>query len=140
VPENQAAEAANCATLACGTVLTYELKTSVPGVNELVPCRRHGFCPVTARRTGGRRPDAERRRRRRPRSTDELVGHLSDHLVTHLDALRRQGFTLRLLIQAQAAGLVEVDVLSGRVALNSGPPRSTDGVSVTHPRDSCDLA
>jgi hypothetical protein len=68
-----------------------------------------------------------------PRSTDELVSHLADHSVTDVDALRRRGFTLRLLMRAQAAGLVEVDIVSGRVAVHPEPPRVAGGSDLAGP-------
>ena len=108
------------ARVGCGTVLTYDTFALVPAVGEDVPCSRHGYCLVAAR---------ERYDRRRPgvshipprRSTSELADSLAPRAVTTVGVLRRNRFTLRVVAAAEQEGLVDVDLVSGRVALRSGP-------------------
>jgi len=109
------------ATLRCGTVLVYESAGLVPGDGELVPCRHHGYCRVVRRRTGPGTGRAGARRTCRPRSRGELLAYLRDRPVTTLHALRRQRFTLRLVVQAEKDGIVAVDLLAGRVGLTARP-------------------
>ena len=106
---------AGVARLGCGVVLTYAASSFVPEVGAEVPCPRHGYCAVAARET-------IRRRRRSslvpsPRSTGEMAEFLSERPVTTVHVLRSQRFTLRIVAAAQKEGLVDVDLLSGRVAL-----------------------
>jgi len=105
------------ATLRCGVVLTYEASSFVPQVDEVVPCRRHGYCPVASREwiaNGG--PRGARRVAPR-RSQGELLEFLSHRPVTSVHALREHRFTLRMVTAAQKHGLVDVDLVSGRIAL-----------------------
>jgi hypothetical protein len=117
--EGRRAQSTNTARLGCGILLTYSASSFVPDVGERVPCPRHGYCAVAARET-------TERRRPRPsqlparRSTGELVEFLSQRAVTSVHVLRGHRFTLRVLAAAQKEGLVDVDLLSGRVALRSG--------------------
>jgi hypothetical protein len=109
----------HAARLGCGTVLTYAASSLVPDVGENVPCPRHGYCPVSGREgaRGGRTgtfPVPPRR------STSELAQFLAPRLVTTVAVLRRNRFTLRVVATAQKEGLVDVDLVSGRVALRSG--------------------
>lgn len=106
------------ATLCCGYRLTYEAWTFVPDVGEIVPCRRHGFCAVTSRDHGNAVSTAARRVRRR--SQCELMTFLSHRPIATVHQLRRQRFSLRVVAAAEKAGLVDLDLLSGRVALRSG--------------------
>jgi hypothetical protein len=45
----------------------------------------------------------------------ELVAWLRDRPVTTVHALRREGFTLRLVAAAERDGVVDVDLDAGRV-------------------------
>ncbi len=108
------------AKLTCGTVLTYEALTFVPDVAEVVPCRRHGFCPVESRdRMDARRVRGPGRTVAR-RSQAELLEFLKRRRVTSVRALRQHRFTLRTVASAHRAGLVEMDLQTGRVALRTG--------------------
>lgn len=114
-PEHRLADSAR---LSCGRVLTYSSSSFVPAVGESVPCSRHGYCQVAAQETSGRR----RRRESQPpapRSTGELAAFLDRRPVTTVHVLRGHRFTLRVLAAAQEEGLVDVDLLSGRVALRT---------------------
>lgn len=106
------------ATLRCGTVLTYEAPDLVPVMDDLVPCRRHGYCFVggTGRSAGS---GAARRlgRRAAPRGRGELLEWLGRSPVTTVHVLRRQRFTLRLIAQAERDGDLDVDLTTGRVSL-----------------------
>ncbi len=115
------------AGLFCGTVLTYEAPEFVPGVGEVVPCRRHGFCSVTAREGSDGRGAGNDARARRRRSPAELLAFLSTRPATSVRALRAQRFTLRVVAAAEKEGLVDVDLVSGRVALRGGAGASTPG-------------
>jgi hypothetical protein len=106
------------ATLSCGTVLSYETSNLVPAGGELVPCRNHGYCAVSRRgmrAAGGRRlgPRAKRR------SQQELLEWLRHHPVTTVHALRRQRFTLRMIMAVGIDGLLDLDVSTGRVVVRS---------------------
>lgn len=121
------------ARLCCGIVLTYETSTFVPDVGAVVPCRRHGFCAVRSRDGGDGRGGGTARVVRR-RSQSELIAFLSSRSDTSVHALRRQGFTLRLIAAAERDGLVDVDLVTGRVAVRVGnagrsplPDRSVTG-------------
>jgi len=116
------ARSTNTATLGCGVVLTFSASSFVPEVDERVPCPRHGYCAVSARRT------TERPRRRPParRSTRELAEFLSEQPVTSVHVLRGHRFTLRVVAAAEKEGLLDLDLLSGRVALRRGRPTSND--------------
>src|SRR3954452_1910301 len=110
------------ATLRCGTVLTYEAPDLVPVIDDLVPCRRHGYCVVGA--TGRiSRGGAVRRlgRRPAPRQQGELLEWLGRSPVTTVHVLRRQRFTLRLIAQAERDGDLDVDLTTGRVSLRRAP-------------------
>ncbi|TFV83107.1 hypothetical protein E4P40_14770 [Blastococcus sp. CT_GayMR20] len=106
------------ATLSCGTVLSYETLNLVPAGGELVPCRNHGYCAVSRRAkraTGGRRlgPRAKRR------SQEELLEWLQHHPVTTVHALRRQRFTLRMIMAVGIDALLDLDLATGRVVVRS---------------------
>ncbi|MGK5115687.1 MULTISPECIES: hypothetical protein [unclassified Geodermatophilus] len=103
------------ATLWCDKVLTYEAPTFVPDVGEIVPCRRHGFCAVRSREGGDGRGEATPRAGYR-RSHGEMRAFLRGRPDTTIHALRRNGFSLRLVAAAQRDGLVDVDLVTGRVA------------------------
>lgn len=109
------------ARLGCGTALTYETPTFVPAVGEVVPCRRHGFCPVTSRDVGDGRGVGRAARTTHRRSQGELMAFMRSRPVMTIHALRRQGFTLRILNTAQRSGLVDVDLVMGRVTLHAHP-------------------
>ncbi len=111
------------ARLGCGSVLAYEAPTYVPAVGEVVPCRRHGFCPVTSRDAGdGRGVDRVGRTTRR-RSLGDLMAFMISRPVTTVHELRRHGFTLRLVSTAQSRGLLDIDFVTGRVALSCSGSR-----------------
>jgi hypothetical protein len=101
------------ATLRCGSVLVYEAVSFVPAVGEVVPCRRHGFCEVAAGRQG---EGGARRAVRRP-TQQELLVFLRRRRAVSVHALRKNGFTLRMVMAAERDGLVEVDLREGRIAL-----------------------
>jgi hypothetical protein len=109
----------HAARLGCGTVLTYEAASLVPEVGEEVPCPRHGYCAVAMRERIDRRPSGLSPVPPR-RSTRELADFLAPGSVTTLSVLRSNRFTLRIVVAAQKEGLVDVDLISGRVASLSG--------------------
>ena len=111
------------ARLYCGTVLTYEAPSFVPDVGETVPCRRHGFCTVDSREQGDGRGGGNVARAVRRRSQSELLAFLSTRPATSIHTLRQQRFTLRLVTAAQKDGLVDVDLITGRVVLRGRGPR-----------------
>jgi hypothetical protein len=104
----------NTAILRCGTLLTFESRTSVPAVGDVVPCRHHGFCVVESASDGGG-PWSRRSGRARPRAQWELEEWLEHRPSTTVHALRRQRFTLRMVAAAERDGLVDVDLLTGKV-------------------------
>ncbi|KQS64249.1 hypothetical protein ASG41_16375 [Modestobacter sp. Leaf380] len=104
--------------------MEYDAPDLVPVVGDVVPCRRHGHCPVAQAVTGrttrhGRRPA--------PRTEQELVEHLGTRGHCTVAALRRGRFSLRLVAGAERAGLVHLDLLTGRVWLPEahGPGTAT---------------
>ena len=113
------------AGLFCGTVLTYEAPNFVPGIGEVVPCRRHGFCSVVVREGSDGRGAGNVTRAGGRRSPSELLTFLSTRPATSIRALRSQRFTLRVVVAAQKEGLVDVDLVSGRVALRRAAGAST---------------
>jgi hypothetical protein len=106
------------ATLLCGTVLSYEVRSFVPARGEAVPCRRHGYC-VVERLGRAAMPSSGRRGtpRARPRAQDELLEWLRCRPVTTVHALRQHRFTLRMIAAAEREGLVAVDHEAGTVAV-----------------------
>ncbi len=112
------------ATLACGGVAEYEASDLVPTVGGIVPCRKHGHCPVVLphRTDVGVRERAVVTRQRR--SQAELVAYLEGRGTATLRALRGERFSLRLIAEAERAGHVHVDLLAGvvtfRTAARSG--------------------
>jgi hypothetical protein len=106
-------------------VLTYAASSFVPEVGEDVPCPRHGYCPVAGRERVRRGRSSTYRVPPR-RSTSELADFLAPRLVTTVGVLRRNHFTLRVVVAAQKEGLVDVDLVSGRVALLSRSSRHTE--------------
>jgi hypothetical protein len=108
------------ATLRCGTQLSYEERSFLPAAGDVVPCRRHGYCAVsrTGSTTNGGRRWLPRSRRR---SQDELLEWLGEQQEATVHALRRQRFTLRLAAAAERAGLLEPDLIRGRVAVRRAP-------------------
>jgi len=109
------------ATLNCGLVLTYEAFTLLPGVGEVVPCYRHGYCTVNELGVVNFPARRDPSRARPRRSQEELLAFLSHCPVTTVHVLRRNRFTLRTVAAAQREGLVEVDLVAGRVALRPTP-------------------
>ena len=107
------------ARLSCGTVLTYEAATFVPEVEESVPCRRHGYCSVTSRDRTDARAFREPSRRAQRRSQAELLDFLRRRPITSIHALKQNRFTLRIVTAAEKDGLVDVDLLTGQIALRS---------------------
>ena len=107
------------ATLRCTRVLTYEAKSFLPQVGDLVPCRRHGYCAVDGiGLQGGAGADGQCFPRPAPRSQSELLEWLRRRPEASVSALRRQRFSLRMIADAERAGLVELDLRAGRVALH----------------------
>jgi hypothetical protein len=105
------------AQLCCGVVLTYEVPSFLPDVGERVPCPRHGFCRVGSRDAGDGRGAGAVLRTVPRRSQQELLAFLGEQPVTSVHVLRRHRFSLRLVTAAQQAGLVDVDLATGRVTL-----------------------
>lgn len=103
------------ATLRCGTLLSYEARDFRPDAGDLVPCRNHGYCAV--QRTGGGGSGGVFYPRARPRSASELVDWLRGRPEATVHALRREGFTLRLVMAAERDGAVDVDLPAGRVVV-----------------------
>jgi hypothetical protein len=103
------------ATLRCGMVLTYEAPTFRPAPGDVVPCRHHGYCVVqlAGRATSGGAFSP----RAGPRAQSDLLDWLHGRRETTVHALRRRGFTLRLVAAAERDGLVELDLPAGRVAV-----------------------
>jgi hypothetical protein len=116
------------ATLRCGTVLSYEARTFRPDPGERVPCRHHGYCAVqltSGAASGGAVPTRAGRR-----AQSELVEWLRGRSETTVHALRRQGFTLRMVAAAERDGVVDVDYRVGQVRVRARDLRSrtiTDG-------------
>lgn len=113
------------ATLRCGAVLSYEARSFVPDPGQRVPCRRHGYCDVKAT-DGGAGPcyRGHFAKRAAPRAQSELTEWLHDRPETTVHALRRKGFTLRMVAAAEKDGLVDLDLRAGRVAVRAGPSTS----------------
>lgn len=109
------------ATLHCGTVLSYEARDFRPDPGDRVPCRNHGYCAVD--RTGGGGSGGVSTPRARPRAQSELVDWLRGRTETTVHALRREGFTLRLVAAAEKAGMVDVDLREGRVVVRPATDR-----------------
>lgn len=107
---------ANAAWLTCGQVLTYEARSFVPQVGEVVPCHRHGYCRVIDTERVRDQPWRRGPRRSPRRSQEELLDFLNRNPVTSLNALRKRGFSLRMVTAAQREASVDVDVITGRIA------------------------
>jgi hypothetical protein len=104
------------ARLRCGTVLHYESWSFLPTAGELVPCRRHGYCIVSATTRSPSRGSLGRfPRRAKPRAQEDLEIWLRARPRTTVHALRRERFTLRMLVEAERRGLVELDLHTGVV-------------------------
>jgi|tagenome__1003787_1003787.scaffolds.fasta_scaffold20825616_1 hypothetical protein len=103
------------ATLRCGTVLSYEAPSFRPEPGDLVPCRHHGYCAVQL--TSGPAAGSAFSPRGRTRAQSELLEWLRGRSETTVHALRRQGFTLRMVAAAERDGLVDLDLAAGRVAV-----------------------
>ena len=116
------------ARLGCGTVLTYEAASFLPDVGERVPCRRHGFCTVNSRDEGDGRGTGDPHRVTRRRSQGELVAFLRTRPVTSIHTLRQHRFTLRVVAAAQKDGLVQLDLVAGRVVLRGQGPGAPPAV------------
>ena len=107
------------ATLRCTRVLNYEARSFLPQVGDLVPCCRHGYCAVEGiGLQGGAGAGGRFLPRPAPRSQSELLDWLRQRPETSVSALRRQRFSLRMIADAERAGLVELDLRAGRVALH----------------------
>ncbi len=126
------------AVLRCGTVLRYETRNLRPRPGDVVPCLRHGYCvvrpasPAAPRSVPSTRPPrADNWTRARPRTQEEFLDWLQVREEASLCALRRRGFTLRLVTAAERDGLVNVDLLAGRVAVRPVDIATPDDV----PRD-----
>ncbi|WP_138734883.1 hypothetical protein [Modestobacter excelsi] len=103
------------ATLRCGTELSYEARTFRPDPGHLVPCRHHGYCAVQV--TGGSASGGAFSPRGRPRAQSELLDWLRGRSEASVHALRREGFTLRMIAAAERAGVLDVDLIAGRVVV-----------------------
>jgi hypothetical protein len=121
------------ATLSCGTVLTYESATFVPAVGESVPCRWHGYCEVESHgSSGGGASTRHFLARARPRERRELEHWLRSRATTTVHALRKQGFTLRMLRDMEREGFVDVDVWTGEVSVHLWPqPEDSEEADAT---------
>ncbi len=109
------------ATLRCTRVLSFEARSFLPQIGDLVPCCRHGYCAVEAIGLRGRAGvDGRFFPRAAPRSQTELLEWLRKQPEASVSALRRQRFSLRMIADAERAGLVELDLKAGRVALHPG--------------------
>jgi len=106
------------ATLRCGTVLSYESRSFRPDPGDVVPCRRHGYCAVDV--TGGSASGGPFPARARPRAQRDLLDWLRDRSETTVHVLRRQGFTLRMIVAAERDGLVDLDLGAGWVGVRPG--------------------
>ena len=107
------------ATLHCGTVLSYEAPTFRPAPGDMVPCRHHGYCSV--QQASGSAAGGTFSPRGRPRAQGELLEWLRGRSETTVHALRRRGFTLRMVAAAERDGLVVLDLPAGRVAVQLTP-------------------
>jgi hypothetical protein len=106
------------ASLVCGTELSYEARDFLPATGETVPCTRHGYCIVQhVDRSGPAAPSRRRRPRAEPRAQEELLEWLRGRSTTTVHALRRQRFSLRMIVTAERDGHVAVDLETGRVAV-----------------------
>jgi hypothetical protein len=105
------------ATLRCGTLLCYEAPSLRPGPGDLVPCPHHEYCVAVSR--GSARTSRRPPKRARPRAQDELQEWLRQRSETTVHALRRQRFTLRMIAQAEREGLVDLDLVTGRIVVRS---------------------
>lgn len=114
------------ATLRCGTVLSYEARDFCPDPGDRVPCRHHGYCAVE--RTGGSASGGALSRRGRTRAPSELLEWLRGRSEISVHALRREGFTLRMVVAAERAGIVELDLPAGRVAANPAITAAASGM------------
>jgi hypothetical protein len=106
------------ATLACGRTLVFEARSLSPSRGELVPCLAHGYCLVE--QTGVTRGVAAHprlARRSSPRRQEELVTWLHQRSSTTLEVLRRHRFPLRMVVAAERAGLVSIDLDEGTVVV-----------------------
>ena len=121
------------ATLACGAVSEYEAPDLVPAAGDVVPCRRHGHCPVAFACPTGRGALGRPVLARPPRSQADLMAHLQRRGTMTLRALRRERFSLRFIALAEKEGLVHVDLLAGvvtaRAAARLRPARETESRS-----------
>ncbi len=110
------------AELRCGTVLSYSVRNLRPDVGDVVPCTRHGYCVVQV--TASAPPRNAAPTRSRSRTQRGLLSWLRGRQSSSVRALRRNGFTLRLVAAAGRDGLVDVDLVAGRVVLRGpGPER-----------------
>ena len=116
------------ATLRCGTVLSYEARGFRPDPGDRVPCRHHGYCAVQG--IGGGGSGGVSAPRARSRGHVELVELLRGQSETTVHALRRQGITLRVVAAAQRAGLVELDLPAGRVAVRAALEATGSGMDL----------
>lgn len=117
------------ARLGCGTTLMFETATFLPQVGERVPCVRHSFCTVEAVQVsvpsgqtshslgrGGRdHPGGpDRRARRSRREVQDVEAFVAQHPSATTDDLRRANFSLRLIAEAQASGVLAGARAAGR--------------------------
>lgn len=108
------------ATLRCGHLLSFEAKSFLPDPGDLVPCRHHGYCTVErVGGSGGPKPRVKCYSRATPRAQTELLEWLRHRPVTTVHSLRRQRFTLRMIAEVARDGIVDLDLCTGRVAVNS---------------------
>jgi hypothetical protein len=105
------------ATLDCGTTLTFETRSFVPVVGDMVPCLRHGYCTVTLDGGGDGTSSGRGLARARPRTQGELLDFLTRERMTTVHALRRRRLTLRMVAAAERDGTVDVGLRAGTVAV-----------------------
>jgi hypothetical protein len=103
-------------------VLTYEAASFLPAVGEVAPCRRHGYCSVASQDRADDRTLRDQGHTFERRSQAELLDFLSRRPVASVHVLRRNRFPLRLVAAAEKAGLVDVDLPTGQVALREAGP------------------
>ena len=109
------------ALLDCGTRLTYEYQSFAPAVDELVPCRRHGYCHVRQVAPERRGQPASTPRRARPRTQHELVEYVRRSPGRTLTSLRQHRFSLRMVHVAARSGDVIIDERSGDIVVSARP-------------------
>jgi hypothetical protein len=104
-------------TLQCGTLLSFEAPSLRPRPGNPMPCRQHGYRIVVS--MGRSRSSGRPMKRARPRVQRELLEWLRERSEASVHSLRRQRFSLRMIAEAEREGLVDLDLLAGRVVVRS---------------------